>query len=65
MSVKNIAEGFGNLIIGKDVPGSEGRYAKCLVCPEFKKLTKRCGKCGCYLPAKVKVPSEKCPLGKW
>ncbi len=31
---------------------------------EFKKDA-RCGKCGCYLRAKVKMATEACPVGKW
>lgn len=29
------------------------------------KNKKFCGICGCYIPAKVRSLSSKCPLGKW
>ena len=28
-------------------------------------LTKQCGKCFCFLPAKVMFKSSSCPLDKW
>jgi transcription initiation factor TFIIIB Brf1 subunit/transcription initiation factor TFIIB len=39
----------------------------CEVC-EFaikKDTTLVCGKCGCWMQAKVKVDASKCPVGKW
>lgn len=24
-----------------------------------------CKKCGCILPLKISIPSQKCPIGKW
>lgn len=65
MEIKNIVEGFTNLILRKKKPFSEKRYAKCKVCPHFKKATDTCGKCGCYLPAKTKAKGASCPIGKW
>jgi len=37
----------------------------CLSCPELIKVTKQCKKCGCFMVAKTKLESAKCPLGKW
>lgn len=25
----------------------------------------RCKKCGCFIPAKIRLKSEKCPANKW
>lgn len=37
----------------------------CLSCPELIKLTVQCKKCGCFMSAKTKLDSAKCPIGKW
>jgi hypothetical protein len=41
------------------------RFDICLSCPELIKVTKQCKKCGCFMAAKTKLESAKCPLGKW
>lgn len=43
----------------------EQRYSICKSCPELIKLTKQCKKCGCIMPAKTKLESATCPIGKW
>ena len=37
----------------------------CATCPAFKPLTQRCKKCGCFMPVKVRLPGQKCPIDKW
>lgn len=37
----------------------------CLSCPELIQLTVQCKKCGCFMSAKTKLESAKCPIGKW
>ena len=52
------------------------RMEKCLACPQYRAGTKYiCGPkigasakglyCGCYLPKKLLMKSEKCPQNKW
>jgi hypothetical protein len=41
------------------------RYQICLSCPELINITKQCKQCGCFMAAKTKLESAKCPLGKW
>ena len=36
----------------------------CSTCP-FKGDDNRCGKCGCFLPAKTRVKKSTCPIGRW
>ena len=62
--INNIIVGFTNLITGKETPKEKERLEVCMACPKLKK-SKRCGKCGCYVPAKVKAPGSTCPLKKW
>jgi predicted Zn-ribbon and HTH transcriptional regulator len=45
------------------------REATCRACPEWDATalnnTGRCRKCGCSTWAKLRMASERCPLGKW
>lgn len=41
------------------------RFDICLGCPELISITKQCKRCGCFMAAKTKLESAKCPLGKW
>jgi hypothetical protein len=41
------------------------RFDICLSCPELIQITKQCKKCGCFMTAKTKLESAKCPVGKW
>jgi hypothetical protein len=40
------------------------RRALCDACPE-RTADDRCRACGCFLTAKLRMASERCPLGKW
>ena len=42
---------------------SKSRLATCEACPQF--TGSGCRICGCFVRLKVKIPEEKCPLGKW
>jgi hypothetical protein len=45
------------------------REATCRACPEWHAAalngTGRCRKCGCSTWAKLRMATERCPLGKW
>jgi hypothetical protein len=45
------------------------REATCRACPEWDaaalNATGRCHKCGCSTWAKLRMATERCPLGKW
>jgi hypothetical protein len=45
------------------------REATCRACPEWDaaalNATGRCRKCGCATWAKLRMATERCPLGKW
>jgi hypothetical protein len=45
------------------------REATCRACPEWDATalnnTGRCRKCGCSTWAKIRMATERCPLGKW
>jgi hypothetical protein len=45
------------------------REATCRECPEWDaaalNATGRCRKCGCSTWAKLRMATERCPLGKW
>lgn len=42
----------------------KARMDICSRCP-FMGDDKRCGKCGCFLPAKTRVAKSSCPIGLW
>ena len=60
---KNIAEGWKNVVTGKNKDISENRMSVCDRC-EHKSMG-ACNICGCPLIAKTKVLQESCPLSKW
>ena len=41
----------------------QDRFAHCLPCPHYD--LGLCSACGCWLDAKVRLPHEACPEGKW
>ena len=45
------------------------REATCRACPEWDadalNNTGRCRKCGCSTWAKLRMATERCPIGKW
>lgn len=43
----------------------EARLAICNTCPELRKKTMQCRKCGCFMKLKTTLKQAKCPLGKW
>jgi hypothetical protein len=43
----------------------EYRLEICNSCPAFRKYTKRCSKCGCFMSLKSTLKQAKCPVGKW
>lgn len=72
MSIFNdIVDGWYHLII-KDPATEEVAKERSKICSECEKLDcisnsfyLHCGKCGCYIPAKVRSKSSKCPLNLW
>jgi len=44
---------------------AQQRYNICKACENFKTISKRCGKCGCFMKAKVTFCNSTCPLAKW
>jgi hypothetical protein len=46
-----------------DSPMSERRLAICKGCDQWS--NNRCKQCGCFTGLKVRLPSERCPMGKW
>ena len=43
---------------------SKARLAICESCP-FYLNTKKCQRCGCYMPVKTKLTKATCPVKKW
>ena len=60
---KSLAQTAGQLVSGGLTDPAE-RMKICESCP-FMSGDKRCGKCGCFLPAKTRVKKSSCPIGRW
>lgn len=41
------------------------RLATCNECPRLIKAVQVCKECGCFMPAKVWIMKQQCPLDKW
>ena len=61
--LKGVAESAVNLATGGATDPKE-RMEICNSCP-FKGDDQRCGRCGCFLPAKTRVKKSTCPIGAW
>ena len=35
------------------------------LCEHYSKDIKVCNKCNCFMPAKTKLKSSKCPIDRW
>lgn len=46
-----------------ETPESQARLEVCKGCDQW--TGKSCKVCGCFVSLKVRIPEEKCPLGKW
>jgi hypothetical protein len=44
---------------------SDERMKVCVECPSFRKLTRQCALCGCFLELKTKILQAECPIGRW
>lgn len=60
---KGLIKSAADLATG-GVTDPTARMEICQRCP-FMGDDKRCGKCGCFLPAKTRVAKSSCPIGLW
>jgi len=60
---KSLLKSAGQLATG-GVTDPSARMDICNTC-RFKGDDNRCGKCGCFLPAKTRVKRSSCPIGRW
>jgi hypothetical protein len=44
---------------------AESRLNICKSCEHLMSITSQCKKCGCVMPAKVKIQRASCPINKW
>jgi len=64
---RHIISGWSSLVLQKPSSEAKRRLTICRNCASnrWKGLRMWCRECYCYIPAKVRVPEEKCKLGKW
>lgn len=65
-SLREIAKDLlaGKLQLSEDELARE-RIKVCTTCPEFRKMSRQCNACGCFMDLKAKVLLAQCPLDKW
>ena len=51
------------MLVSKEVAVDRARI--CASCEYLFQPTKTCKKCGCFVKAKVMLPGQSCPVGKW
>lgn len=49
----------------KETSLSKKRYDICLACEDFRKLTRQCKICNCFMFIKTKLTDTACPKNKW
>ena len=60
---KSLAKSAVDLTTG-GVTDPKARMETCKKCPFFGS-DQRCGRCGCFVPAKARVKKSTCPIGGW
>jgi hypothetical protein len=43
----------------------ESRFSTCKSCDKFDSDSSNCSECGCFIPMKIGMLNEKCPIDKW
>jgi hypothetical protein len=64
--IKNIWEGYGNVLKGKTIPEATERIKICKACTHYTKGSAFwCAKCPCHMKSKVNSPGARCAIKKW
>jgi predicted Zn-ribbon and HTH transcriptional regulator len=53
------------MIESKTNPEISKRISLCAKCENLVQKLNICKKCGCFMPAKVRLSGARCPIGKW
>ena len=53
------------MIESKRNPEITNRINLCAKCENLVQTLNICKKCGCFMPAKVRLSGARCPIGKW
>jgi hypothetical protein len=53
----------GDVVVTEEVYNT--RMNICNTCEFFRKVDKRCSKCGCFMEAKTRFKRTTCPMNKW
>lgn len=61
--LRDITTAVSSGFIEKEIQAE--RYSICENCSEFKKTTRQCKVCSCFMPAKTLFNKSKCPKGYW
>ena len=61
--LKDITTAVASGFIEKEIQAE--RYSICEDCAKFKKTTRQCTICSCFMPAKTLFNKSRCPKGYW
>lgn len=59
---------FSRMVVCGEFPLGEltaERLKVCGTCPHFKKMTRQCGECHCFMDLKTRIADAACPKGYW
>lgn len=65
ISVQESSDETESYGLGNDQQRVVERLATCNNCPRLIKAVQVCKECGCFMPAKVWLMKQRCPLNKW
>jgi hypothetical protein len=55
----------GRMHAGSKFMSGKERLSICNGCGRYNSLLKICKECKCFMPIKVNLAGENCPIGKW
>ena len=61
--LRDIATAVSSGFVEKEIQAE--RYSICEDCSKFKKTTRQCTVCSCFMPAKTLFNKSRCPKGYW
>ena len=65
LQLVGIYEYLNILVVVMDAQKVENRGKICDDCDLRHGFLPVCTKCGCVIPAKIRLENQKCPIGKW
>lgn len=65
LSIKQDIARMAQMYSGSKFMSGIERLNICKECDRYNTLLKTCKECKCFMPIKVNLAGENCPIGKW